>query len=121
MEATLPLLVPRESPSDVETLDQLRELLLSEDEVKLVVLECFHGGQNAASSLSPIKPVPFTQRAELARAYPSLSIHHVALTGAEGKSIEHALRCHVAPRCIVCAGGPQPRALVRRQVSNQEK
>lgn len=159
----LPLLVPEEAPHDIETLGELREVFVYEDEGRLVVVRlsrprpCLSSwltqalsprsssaftavrrsrcpslrpftlirtvscaDQHTESALSPVKPLPFAHRAELAKAYPSLSIHHVALSRAEGQAIRRALRFEVAPRWLVCVGWPQQRMLVRRQVSNEE-
>lgn len=105
-------------------------------------LECFHSGASLEMALSaPVHAHPGPSLAQtstlrrpcrpssrcpsrivpssLKRIRPSRST--TSLSGAEGQAIRRALRFEVAPRWLVCVGGPQPRMLVRRRVSNEEK
>ncbi|TNY17076.1 hypothetical protein DMC30DRAFT_450055, partial [Rhodotorula diobovata] len=119
--ATQPLVVPVEAPHELETVDELREVLLSEDEGRLVVFECFDEDLGAFRPVPNARVLPFEKRASLAQAYPSLAIHHVSLTRPHRLELQRALRFSIAPRWIVCSGGPQPRVLERRHFASEEQ
>ncbi|TNY17631.1 hypothetical protein DMC30DRAFT_419583, partial [Rhodotorula diobovata] len=121
MQATQPLVVPVEAPHELETVDELREVLLSEDEGRLVVFECFDEDLGAFRPVPNARVLPFEKRASLAQAYPSLAIHHVSLTRPHRLELQRALRFSIAPRWIVCSGGPQPRVLERRHFASEEQ